>query len=82
MNPLQSEETSPMDISSSRVYEKNEELLPNDLHIAQNFIHSLIKLSQEFLTSLDEKEDTNTTLSTMKQNTNEQPKHCNSKETS
>jgi len=81
MNPPQSEETSPVDISSPRVYENNEEST-NDLLIVKTFIHSLIKLSQEFLISLDEKEDTNTTLSTMKLKTNEQPKYRHSKETS
>jgi len=80
-NPPQLEENSQMQTSSPRAREDNEE--PSyDLHTVTNFIHKIITLLQEFLISLNESEDTNKPLRIMKQTTNEQPKHSNSKETS
>jgi len=81
MNPPQSEETPHMETLSPRSHENIEEP-SNDLQTVRNFIHKIITLSQEFLTPLNESEDTNKPLRIMKQTTNGQPKHSNSKETS
>jgi len=59
MNTLQSEENLQIEISSPRAHGNNEEL-SHDLHTVRNFIHKIITLSQELLTSLNEKGDTNT----------------------
>jgi len=80
-NPPQPEENSQMQTSSPRAHEENED--PSyDLHNVTNFIHKRITLLQEFLISLNESEDTNKPLRIMKQKTNGQSKHSNSKETS
>ena len=44
--------------TSPRAHENNEKL-SHDLHTVRNFIHKIITLLQEFLTSLNEKEETN-----------------------
>ena len=56
MNTLQSEETQQIETSSLRAHGNNEEL-SHDLLTVRNFIHKIITLSQEFLTSLNEKGD-------------------------
>jgi len=81
MHPPQSEETSQMEILSTWAHENTEEP-SNDLHTVRNFIYTIITLSQEFLTSLDEKGDTDKTLRITKQKINRRSKHSNSKETS
>jgi len=80
MNTLQSEETQQIETSSLRAHGNNEEL-SHDLLTVRNFIHKIITLSQEFLTSLNEKGDTNTSPHIMEQKINRRPTHSNSKET-
>jgi len=80
-NTLQSEENLQIETSSPRTHGNNEEL-SHDLHTVRNFIHKIITLSQEFLTSLNEKGDTNTSPNIMEQKINRRPTHSNSKETS
>jgi len=60
-NTLQSEENLPTETSTLRAHENNDELSHN-LHTIRNFLHMIITLSQDFLTSLNKKEDTNTSL--------------------
>ena len=80
INTLQSEENLQIETSSPRAHGNNEEL-SHDLLTVRNFIHKIITLSQEFLTSLNEKEDTNTSPHIMEQKINRRPTHSNSKET-
>jgi len=81
MNTPQQEENLQMETSSPRAHENSEEP-SHDLSTVRNFIYTIITLLQEFLTSLNEKGDTNTPPHITKQKTNRQPKHSNSKETS
>jgi len=81
MNTLQSEENLQIETSSPRAHGNNEEL-SHDLHTVRNFIHKIITLLQEFLTSLNEKGDTNTSPHITEQKINRRPTHSNSKETS
>jgi len=59
MNTLQSEEKLPTKTLALRAHENKDELSYN-LHTVRNFVHKIIILSQDFLTSLKEKGDTNT----------------------
>ena len=80
-NLPQPEENSQIETSSPRAHGNNEE--PSyDLHTVRNFIHKLITLLQEFLTSLDKKGDTSTNQRITEQKPIKQPKHSNSKKTS
>ena len=51
-NLPQPEEISQIETSSPRAHENNKKLF-HDLYIVRNFIHTIITLSQEFLTSLN-----------------------------
>ena len=57
-NLPQPEEISQIETSSPRAHENNEKLF-HDLQTVRNFIHKITTLLQEFLTSLNEKEETN-----------------------
>jgi len=81
MNSPQPEKPSPTNTSSPRVHGNNETLL-SDLRIAKNFIHTLMTLSQQFLTSLDKTEEMNTTQNTIQHKTNTKPANCHFQEMS
>jgi len=59
MNTLQSEEKLPTKTLALRAHENKDELSYNP-HTIRKFAHKIIILSQDFLTSLKEKGDTNT----------------------
>ena len=81
INTLQSEENLQIETSSPRAHGNNEEL-SHDLHTIRNFIHKIITFLQEFLTSLNETGDTNTSPHITEQKINRRSTHSNSKETS
>jgi len=77
-NKLHPEESLQIETSSPRAQGNNEKL-SHYLLTARNFIQRIITLSQEFLTSLNEKGDTNTSPHIMKQNIIRRT-HSNTKE--
>jgi len=78
MIPPQSEETSQIETSSPRCHENTEEP-SNDLHTVRNFIHTIITLSQDFLTSLDDEDETLESPYIMTHEPHGKPNCCNSK---
>ena len=81
INLPQPEQNSQIETSSLRAHGNNEEL-SHDLHTVRNFIHKIITFLQEFLTSLNEKGETNISPHLTTQQIGRRLSHSNPKEMS